>query len=977
MTATATGFAPSVRQLEAIEAALGPVLVLAGPGAGKTLCLIERIRFLIERKGFDPARICAVTFTNKAAEEISERLGHALGERALRIKRGTLHALCTEILREHGEWVGARRGFGIADDEYQRDVLRRLRVGEKRRGGLLVRFGLHRTRGVPLSHDELRLFGRYREHLDRRGLLDFDDLVTRTAELIAGYGEIAESVAGRWDYLLVDEFQDLNPKQYAVIRQLASGHRNVFGVGDDEQSVYSWTGADPSVLREFVNDFGIRKELLLDENHRTARQIFEPAQRLLKQNPPLFGEKILRAERESSHPVSVVSFPDDGAELRWLLADLAADQASSGMSWGDYGVLYRVHRIGDVLEAGLIGAGIPCRLAIGRSLQDDPVVRYLLVALQVIAEPRDPIRQAGYFREVLPVPLWAEIVSGGERRKSGPLAWMRVLVRRRGREDEDAKKVRRAIAALQNLPALASRHTRLANLIEELLSQRVGEYRTVLEDRQDDLSDPALDGDVVKLAGRLQAALHGRVRVGLTRMAGLEIALSGMLTRGGVGCRILDSGSRGETGEVFLSPNEGGRLGLALGVFKALQLVHTRGLEDAFREFVAVDTETSSFDRTNCEIIELGAVRVRDGRAVEHFRRLIRPRVPVSEESRQVHGITNEELADQPILEDVWPEFVAFCGQDILIAHNGNNFDFPILRRLGRDLPGGADFVGYDSIPLARSLHLGSRKLTHLAEAFGIGVSQAHRALDDAQTLAQVFPRLQSLKLARARTTALSHLLDYLGLALVLSDPATVPEEAGKLIDVATAFALGRYSDCLDHYRLERARPGAGAAPTLEEVIERLGGQRRMQHLRREKGADERYPAAMTRLRRLLDSAAGESLQEELRSFLDRVALSHSGRDDDDPEPMDRVNLLTLHSTKGLEFSRVYVIGVEDGEFNRVNRDGRRPSAKELQEARRLLYVGMTRAKDRLVLTRAERRRNQPTGGTLFLTEMGLSFETP
>lgn len=973
---TVTGFVPSARQREAIEAPLGPALVLAGPGAGKTYCLIERIRFLIEQGGFEPARICAVTFTNKAAEEISERLSAALGERARRIKRGTLHALCTEILREHGEWVGARRGFGIADDDYQREVLRRLRVGDKRRGGVLVRFGLHRARGAPLSHDELRLFGRYREHLEHRRLLDFDDLIAKTAELLAGYGEIAETVAARWTYLLVDEFQDLNPRQYAVLRQLAWAHRNIFGVGDDEQSVYSWAGADPGVLREFVNDFGIRKWHLLDENHRTARQIFEPAQRLLRQNPPLFEEKMLRAERQSPHRVVVVGFPDDAAELRWLLTDLAADQAISGLSWGDYGVLYRTHDIGNVLEAALIGAGIPCRLAAGRALQDDPVVRYLLATLRVIAQPDDAIRQAGYFREVLPVPLWASIASEAERRKIGLHACMRGLIRRLGRDDQDGKKIRRAILAVRNLPALATRHHRLGHLVEELLSQRVGEYRTVLEDRQDDLTDPALDGDVVKLAGRLQAALQRRAQVVLPRIAGLEIGVSGMLASAGVPARI-EGGEELLPEDVRLGPGDGGRQGFAFGVFKALQLVRTRGLEDAFRDFVAVDIETSSFDSRTCEVIELGAVRVRDGNAVERFQRLIRPRSPVTEESRAVHGITDLELEHQPPIEEVWPEFMAFCGADILIAHNGNGYDFPILRRVGKDLAGGADFVGYDSLPLARSLHLGSRKLAHLAEHFGVSVTESHRALADAETLAQVFPRLQSLKLARARTTALSHLLDYLGLSLVLSDPASVPPEASGIIEVAKAFALGRYSDCLDYYRVERARSGVENAPSVDEVIERLGGHRRMLHIRRDRAANERYPAAMARLRRLLEGAAGESLDAELQRFLDLVALSHSGRDDEGAEPLDRVNLLTLHSTKGLEFSRVYVIGVEDGQFNRVDREGRGPSASELQESRRLLYVGMTRARDRLVLTRVEKRQGQPTGGTRFLEEMGLTTDTP
>ncbi|HEV8196117.1 MAG TPA: UvrD-helicase domain-containing protein [Gemmatimonadales bacterium] len=976
---TASGFTPSSRQLEAIEAPLGPVLVLAGPGAGKTFCLIERIRFLIEQKGFDPARICAVTFTNKAAEEIGERLEKSLGERGRGVKGGTLHALCAEILREHGEWIGAHRGFGIADEEYQKDVLRRLGVWDKRRGWLLTRFGLHRARGVELTPEDLGIFQRYCQHLEHRNLLDFDDLVIRTASLLENYGEIADQVAARWDYLLVDEFQDLTPKQYDVVRRLARGHRNLCVVGDDEQSVFSWTGADPQVLRQFLNDFRLDHMVVLDENRRTARQIFESARRLLQQNPSLFDEKILKAERESEYPVSALGFDDEHAEARWLLADLVADQGRTARPWGDYGVLYRKHEIGDTLEAEFIRAGIPCRMASGRALQDDPVVRYLVAALRVIAEPGDPLRQEAFARVVLPPMVWSTIASEAERKKQDPVAWMRTVAKRLAKDDETGKKLRRADYALQNLPALGRKHSALAGLVEDLLSQRVGEYRTVLEDRHDELSDPASDPEVVALADRLRGALHGRRRVWLPRMGGLELALSGLLLRAGVtSVAYLDGAALPREDDVTISPQAGGRPGLALGLFKALQMVHAGALQDAFRDFVSVDLETTDKDIATCDIVELGAVRVREGRVVDRYQQLVRPRVPITEGAQKTHGITEEQLRDQPTLDQVWAGFKEFCGTDILVAHNGNGFDFPILRRLGGELLEGDEFVTFDSLPLARDLHPGSRKLEDLAHHFGIALPQAHRAHDDAHALALVFLRLQAEKLARARKTALVHLLDYLGLALALSDAKTLTEEAKGLWKVARAFALGRFSDCLEHYRLERAAPGAFDAPSMDEVIRRLGGQRRLEQYRMVKAAGERYPAAMARLRRLLDDTeGGRDLADQLREFLNRVALSRSDVAEKDSDLGARVNLLTLHSTKGLEFSRVYIVGAEDAQLPGMPREGRDIPEADLQESRRLLYVGMTRAKDRLVMTRAERRKDLSTGGYRFLEEMGFTPRPP
>jgi superfamily I DNA/RNA helicase len=971
-------FSPSACQTQAIEAPLGPVLVLAGPGAGKTFCLTERIRFLVEQKGFDPARICAVTFTNKAAQEIAERLETSLGERAAAVKGGTLHALCAEILREHGERVGVRRGFGIADEEYQKDVLRRLGVWrDKRRGWLLTRFGLFRARDVELTPDDLSLFNRYRSFLEQRNLVDFDDLVGHTANLLEAHEDIADRVAARWDYVLVDEFQDLNPRQYAVVSRLAAGHRNLFVVGDDEQSVYSWTGADPRVLRQFANDFRLDANVVLDENRRTARQIFAAARLLLRHNPSLFEEKTLRAERESEYPVSVWGFGDEHAEARWVLADLVADQRASGLPWGEYGLLYRRHEIGETLESELLRAGIPCRMATGRALQDDPVVRYLIAALRVIADPADALRKEAFVRVVLPPMLWNRIFSEAEKEKQEPLAWMRIVARRLAKDDEDGKKIRRADYALQNLPALARRHETLSGLVEELLSQRVGTYQTVLEDLHDDLTDPAADPAVVLLSIRLGGALHGRKRVWLPRMGGLELALSGLLLRAGVtSIGYRDGMENPRPDDVIIESGDGGAAGLALALFKALQLMRAGALKDAFRDFVAVDLETTDRDITTCDIVELGAVRVRDGRVVEVYRQLVRPRVAMSEGARKVTGISDEELADQPTLDQVWARFRAFCGDDILIAHNGNGFDFPILRRLGAELPGGGDFVTYDSLPLARSLHPGSRKLGDLAHFFNVELPQAHRAHEDAKALALVFLRLQAEKLARARKTALANLLDYLGLALALMKPETLTAEARLLQPIARAFALGRFSDCLEHYRLERSSPGASGAPSLDEVIHRLGGRAKMEKYRKEKRAEDRYPAAMGRLRRLLDGATGGTLGDQLREFLDRVALSRSDAAEDAELP-HRVNLLTLHSTKGLEFSRVYIVGAEDAQLPGLNREGQEPPEDELQEARRLLYVGMTRAKDRLVLTRSERRKELPTGGYRFLTEMGFRPRPP
>jgi DNA helicase-2/ATP-dependent DNA helicase PcrA len=220
------------------------------------------------------------------------------------------------------------------------------------------------------------------------------------------------------------------------------------------------------------------------------------------------------------------------------------------------------------------------------------------------------------------------------------------------------------------------------------------------------------------------------------------------------------------------------------------------------------------------------------------------------------------------------------------------------------------------------------------------------------------------------RKAALVGHLDYLGLALTLEASPPRSGEGALLLKLSRANALGRFSDCLEFYEVERERTGA-PSPAVDAVIGRLGGERLMAKLRAEPEAARRYPSAVARLGALVEQEPGERLEGALDRFLERVALSKSQGAEVDPR---RVNLLTLHSTKGLEFSRVYVVGVEDEQLPGWMRSDDDPEI-QVQEARRLLYVGMTRAKDRVVLTRADRRAGKPGGGSRFLEEMDLTPE--
>lgn len=961
-------FAPTPSQRAAIEAELGPALVLAGPGAGKTFCLIERIRHLIEVKGIVPERINAFTFTNKAAEEIGARLD-SLGARAQLVKRGTIHAFCAELLRQHGHHEGLDRGFGIADENYQRAILARLGQPARFHTSILGSFTLHRLKGFELTERDARTYADYVRRLERQNMADFDMLVVKAAHLLETQHAVASEVRSRYDCILVDEFQDLNPRQYEIVRALARDHRNVFAVGDDEQSIFSWTGADLNLFGDLQNDFGILKPITLRDNHRCPRQVFDLAKSLVRRNPRGRWEKDdVVATHETSHPVRALNFGDDLAESRWLLADMLADRNGGPLRWGDYAVLYRRHEIGDALEASLIAAGIPCRLAHGRAVGDDPVIAYVVAALKVIANPADDAYQQEFLSVVLPPSLLdilrTKVTQGGDGLRGHMEAYARTL----SRKAPSASKLWRALFALRNLESLGRKHDSLIALVEELLSQRVGVYRTMLEERYEELSDPLSHDDVARLAERLGHALDEGRMVWVAPMGGAEIPLRALLQ--GLGFTRFGIGSECPSDAEPVRAGDCPSVGIVLGLFKALQIVATRKGDAPLADFTAVDIETTDRNVDSAEIKDLAAVRVRNGKIVDRWSSLVKPRVPIHAAAAAITGITDDTVKDAPRFEDVWASFRGFCGTDVLVAHNGYRFDFPILDRMSAPL-GGHAFVTYDTLVLARELHPGSRRLSDLADRFGIPKGQSHRALDDSETLANVFVRLERERVARSRKTALANLLDQLGIALALTPPAPATPEFVELRKAAAIYALGRYSDAIEQYRLQRELASDQGIPPVEELIERLGGKSLMDRLRSEKTADDRYPQAMARLRRLIAGCESPILEGQIQEFLELVALS---KHDGTTVHQDRVSLLTLHSTKGLEFSRVYIVGVEDAELPGGTQH--RPATRQdVEEGRRLLYVGMTRAKDRLVLTRAAKRRDLPTGGIQFLAEMSLKPE--
>ena len=391
-------------QREAVTTTEGPLLVLAGAGTGKTRVITARIAYLIS-KGVAPSSILAMTFTNKAAGEMRERVGALVGTAAEELTVGTFHAFCVKVLREHGAALGLSRSFTICDASDQlnavKSVMRELRVHETTMhpGAVLSQISLAKNRlGSPSallneakgSKDELvgAVWERYRDHLARSRTLDFDDLLLETLRLLKEHDSVRKHYSDRFRYLLVDEYQDTNHPQYEIVRAIGGGHRNIAVVGDDDQSIYGWRGADIQKILGFHRDFKGAKVVRLQTNYRSTRPILDAANAVIRNNASRH-DKALESARGEGEPVRLTRLKDEMTEAQFVVEEIQRLVRRNEAKLGDFAVLFRTQVQPRPFEAELRTAGIPYVLVGGMSFFDRKEVRDVMAYLRLAVNPDD------------------------------------------------------------------------------------------------------------------------------------------------------------------------------------------------------------------------------------------------------------------------------------------------------------------------------------------------------------------------------------------------------------------------------------------------------------------------------------------------------------------------------------------------------------------------------------------------------------
>ena len=406
------------RQREAVQAIAGPLLIVAGPGSGKTRVITHRIAYLIREAGVSPYRVAALTFTNKAAREMQSRLFGASGEDAavplvdphLRnsgLTVGTFHSFCARLLRTDGEVMGLDRNFAIYDAADQTAAIKRamsevdvnpkafspgavLSIISKAKSELVGVEGFGLNKENYLDEVAHRVYEQYEHMLAQSSALDFDDLLFKTHTLLAQFPRVAEKYQDRYVHFMIDEFQDTNVAQYAIARKIAEGSNNLAVVGDPDQSIYSWRNAKVGNILSFERDFPTAKRITLEESYRSTRTILDVAQNVIAANSQRV-EKGLWTNNALGVPIVVREEYKEEDEAQYVIREVHRLTRAEGFALGDVAVMYRVNAQSRALEEACLRFGVAYQVVGGQKFYQRQEIKDLAHYLRLVSNPHDDV----------------------------------------------------------------------------------------------------------------------------------------------------------------------------------------------------------------------------------------------------------------------------------------------------------------------------------------------------------------------------------------------------------------------------------------------------------------------------------------------------------------------------------------------------------------------------------------------------------
>ena len=1006
------------KQTEAVKHNTGPILVIAGPGTGKTKVITHRIAYLIRHHGIKPDKILAITFTNKAAQEMRDRVNNEIGEpHGSNINVATFHAFCVKVLRNHAHHIGLSENFAIFDQEIQDEILaeviKELNLHPIDYPVWLLRNAISEAKckldysqnNIRIDHDYVaeiddpdaeanlvNAFNAYHSKLNEYNALDFDDLLVKTVELFEEISEVQLAYHHNFSHILVDEYHDVNEVQYQLLRLLtAPPENNLMVVADADQSIYSWRGSNPLFIEHFKSNYS-PYTVELDDHYRCSETILRAAEEVITNNPLRLGQSSLTTHKDEGRSIFHYTFMTPVEEARTIIRIIGKLISERNVSYRDIAVFYRTHRLADVLTEELIRSKIKFQRIRPTNSFDDERLKGILSYLC-------------YIQWQLPRDL--EIAINFPEKRIDDLTWVRLkwLAQREGIE------LKELLRNIEQYPDDVGPLTRknisqfweqLATLEDEIQDEKIDKIVNILFDKLDMIRSPYRNKELTVIENTsdlsnlglaqdvLYSALVRGEQIQITAGYGIDEYCSAYIisqtlksyldqnveiqylpkietsdgdserlrNRNAVNILIGDFEELGEKdietrsiliGTTTSEQSDVIQLGSGktrcIAALKLCQHLLSRFETPNMSDMVIYDLETTGVNIKRANIVEIAAKRLNViGNVVEEFYRLVKPPGGYIPQSvTKIHGISSEDVKDSPSIEMVLPEFCRFIQDRILIGHNVARYDNPILERdlqtyLKRNLLN----PHYDTLTTARRLLPRQRRgIESLAEKFGIEHNRLHRAMEDVEVNRQIFKELIRIDLKKREVQSLTDFLPFVGLGIL--DKTDISVKNDKNITEERAFLNAAIRVVKEgSQQIHEDLPFETTEKQQVETYFKELEQTDVVVMQEDTAWVETKSKFRTLLLQCLKAGQGDSLSDFL-SF--QKLLTNYDEIDDDAE---QITLMTLHAAKGTEFPVVIIIGMEEGSFPMWKRD---ITDAELEEERRLFYVGMTRAQKQLFLS--------------------------
>ena len=1034
------------KQVEAVKHKSGPMLVIAGPGTGKTKVITHRIAYLIRQHGIKPESILAITFTNKAAQEMQDRVSDEIGEpHSSNIKVSTFHAFCVKVLRNHAHHIGLSENFVIFDQEIQdeifAEVVKELNLNPYDYPLWLLRKAISEAKckldsvtnvtnvtndihidpdiiaGIDDPDAEANLksaFKTYQSKLAEYNALDFDDLLTKTVELFKQTPEVQQIYHKEISHILVDEYHDVNKVQYRLLQLLcAPPEHNLMVVADADQSIYSWRGSNPQYIDKFETDF-TPQIVKLDDHYRCSATILRAAEEVIAQNPDRQTQHTLIPHKGEGRDIYHYTFNTPVEEARSIIKIIQNLIKQRNVSYRDIAIFYRTHRLADVLTEELIRAEIKFQRIRPTNSFDDKNLKGIFSYLCFIQWklPRDLESAINFPEKRIDDLTWVRLKWLAQRNELelvellknieeypkdvGPLTrrnihrfWEQLEELADDIEGEKVDKIVQKLFARLDLFRSPYRAKELSVIENQSEMSNLGLAQDVLYsalDRGESIQITASYGIDEYCAAHiiretLKTYLDQNIQIQfLPKQIKNELILNG----NAVNLLIGDFGEFGENGTkartiLIGSTNSEQSDVIQLGASEirsiaALQLCQrllSRFETPNMADMVIYDLETTGVNPKNANIVEIAAKRLNViGNEVEQYYRLVKPPgryIPPA--VTRIHGISMEDVKDAPSIEMVLPEFCGFIQDRILIGHNITQYDNPILERdlkeyLNRSLLN----PYYDTLVTARKLLPRQRRgIEALAEKFGIEHKELHRAMEDVEANRKIFKELIKTDLQKREVKSLTEFLPFVGVSILAktdaADESDTLTEASAFLNAAKRFVKTHHSTLPDDLPFDSMEK-----EQIEEFIDQL--KQSDAPILRE---DTEWIEAKSKFRNLHVQFEKVGYGNGLSNFLDYQKLLTNFDEIDDKT--EQITLMTLHAAKGTEFPVVFIIGMEEGSFP-MWKSG--ITQEDIEEERRLFYVGMTRAQEQLYLSSARYRfGDRDSAHSMFIREIPSNYLVP